>query len=71
MAFCGVMAFTFLGNGCSRHLRFHLLFSSEVLWENLIWEKREAENVRRKKAALGLVAFLLVDTIGKIQHNMI
>ena len=38
MAFCGVMAFTFLGNGCSRHL----LISSEVLQENLIAENERA-----------------------------
>jgi hypothetical protein len=44
----------------------HLLISSEVLRENLIGERRSLSG---GKAAFALVAFLLVDTIEKIQHN--
>ena len=44
----------------------HLFISSEVLRENLIGERR---SLARGKAAVVSGAFLLVDTIEKIQHN--
>jgi hypothetical protein len=42
-----------------------LLISSAGLRKNLIRENGRREGLRRKKAA----AFLVVDTIGKMQHN--